>query len=81
VNLPQSKIAGAVGAGDAFAAGYLWGVHEGEPLATRLRWAVCVAAQSLSHATASMGVESLATCCQLSKTHGYRGATTIGVES
>lgn len=72
VNLPQSKIVGAVGAGDAFAAGYLWGVHEGEPIATRLRWAVCTAAQSLLHATASMGVESLTTCCQLGETFGYR---------
>ena len=75
VKLPPSKIVGAVGAGDAFAAGYLWGVHENEPLDTRLRWAVCVAAQSLSHATASMGVESLSACCRLGDTCGYRDVT------
>jgi sugar/nucleoside kinase (ribokinase family) len=53
VNVPQDAIVSANGAGDAFAAGLLYGVHEG--------WQVA-AALELAHATAAMSLKGLSTC-------------------
>lgn len=72
LRLPDGYIAGSVGAGDAFAAGYVWGVHESTDTATRLHWGVCVAAASLSHATASIGVVPFKECIELGGRFGYR---------
>src|SRR5690606_752576 len=55
LNLPAGYSQGATGAGDAFAAGLLYGLHEGLSLQDRLRLAVCTAAASLSHPTPSGG--------------------------
>ncbi len=44
LRIPQSKIVGTVGAGDAFAAGVLYGLHEGCPIESALHYGVCVAA-------------------------------------
>lgn len=71
VALPQSEIVGSVGAGDAFAAGFLLGLHAGKPLNDCLRYAVCTAAASLKHASASMGVETLENCLDLGEKYGY----------
>jgi len=56
LRLPEGYIQGAAGAGDAFAAGYLFAAHEGRPMEARLSLAVCAAASSLSHPTCSEGV-------------------------
>ncbi len=56
VRVPQERIAGSVGAGDAFAAGVLYGVHEQWPMPRSLELGVCAAARSLLHATCSEGV-------------------------
>ena len=48
LNLPPKYIAGAAGAGDAFCAGVLFGLHEGWDFARCLLTGVCVAAASLS---------------------------------
>jgi len=72
VCMPAAQIRGSVGAGDAFAAGYLWAVHENQPMATRLQWAVCTAASSLREATASDGVLPLTEARTLADAHGYR---------
>jgi sugar/nucleoside kinase (ribokinase family) len=72
VRLPRSEIAGTTGAGDAFAAGFLFGVHQNLPLAESLRHAVCVAAASLRSPGASQGVEPLARCLDLGNRHGFR---------
>jgi len=56
VNVPQAKIAGTVGAGDAFAAGVLLGLHEKAPMELALKYGVCAAAASLSDPTTSRGV-------------------------
>ena len=64
VRVPSDLVASAVGAGDAFAAGVLLGVHEDWPMARALELGVCAAAVSLLHPTCSGGVlpadESLA---------------------
>ena len=72
VRLPSAEIIGATGAGDAFATGYLYGVHEGWSVSQALLCGVCVAAQSLTDATPSGGVASLADCMKLGEIHGYR---------
>ncbi len=72
VDLPQSEIVGAVGAGDAFAAGTLLGLHERAPIESALKYGMCAAAASLTDATSSGGVRPLAECLQLGKRFGFR---------
>src|SRR5512136_712720 len=59
LKLPPKYIAGAAGAGDAFCAGVLCGLHEGWELRRCLLTGVCVAAASLAHPTCTAGVRSL----------------------
>lgn len=73
VALPETEIAGATGAGDAFAAGFLLGVHEDLDSSECLRYAVCAAAMSLRDPTPSGGMLSLGDCLRLGAHHGYRG--------
>ena len=65
LRLPEGFIAGATGAGDAFAAGYLHALHEGWPVSEGLRLAVCSAAACLSQATPSGGLRPVAECLKL----------------
>lgn len=70
--LPESEIAGATGAGDAFASGFLLGVHVGLSSEECLRYAACAAAMSLRDPTPSGGMLSLKDCLKLGAQHGYR---------
>jgi sugar/nucleoside kinase (ribokinase family) len=70
--LPAEKIAGATGAGDAFAAGVLLGLHDEYSVPEMLRLGVCAAASSLLHPSASRGVLPLAQCLELGVEHGFR---------
>lgn len=70
--LPTGFIAGATGAGDAFAAGYLHGTHEEWPIADRLKLAVCTAAACLTHPTPSQGLKPIAECLLLADHLGAR---------
>lgn len=72
VALPTERIAGTVGAGDAFAAGVLYGIHDQVDISTCLMWGVCTAAASLLHPASSDGVLPLAECLQLGSTYGYK---------
>jgi sugar/nucleoside kinase (ribokinase family) len=72
LDVPSSKIVGTVGAGDAFAAGVLYGLHEGCPIETVLRYGICVAASCLTGAGASDGVQPFKECLALEKTFGVR---------
>lgn len=72
VNLPSKFIRGMAGAGDAFCAGVLLGLHEGWDLQRCLLTGVCVAAASLSDPTCTGGVKSLAAALALGKKHGFR---------
>jgi sugar/nucleoside kinase (ribokinase family) len=59
LNLPQGYNKGAVGAGDAFCGGVLYGLHEDWSLEECLKLAVCNAAACLSHPTATGGMRPL----------------------
>ena len=74
VLMPQDKIAGTTGAGDAFGAGLLYGLHEEKPMEECLRYAVCVAAASLTEANCSGGIGQLAHCLQIGAECGFRQA-------
>jgi len=74
LRLPDKFIAGSAGAGDAFCAGVLLGLHEGWELPRCLQTAVCDAAASLSHPTCNGGMKSLSACLSLGKKYGYRDA-------
>ena len=71
--LPEGFIVGATGAGDAFAAGVLHGIHEGWETRRSLQLAVCAAAACLTHPTPSGGLRSVAECLALGEQHGFRG--------
>jgi sugar/nucleoside kinase (ribokinase family) len=74
LQLPPNYIAGTAGAGDAFAAGVLLGLHEGWELQRCLLTGVCVAAASLSRPTCTEGVKSLPTALKLARKFGQRPA-------
>lgn len=67
LKLPPNYIAGTAGAGDAFCAGVLWGLHEGWEMKRCLLTGVCLAAASLSHETCTAGVKSLNQALALAK--------------
>ena len=72
VALPAELIVGAAGAGDALAAGVLYGCHEGWRLDRSLELGVCAAAASLRDVTCSAKVETVAACLALGRIYGYR---------
>jgi sugar/nucleoside kinase (ribokinase family) len=72
INLPLARIAGAVGAGDAFAAGVLTGVHEDWTMEKSLELGVCAAAACLSAATCSDGLMPSSACLAMAGQYGYR---------
>jgi sugar/nucleoside kinase (ribokinase family) len=72
LKLPPGYIAGTAGAGDAFCAGILLGLHEGWELPRSLLTGVCVAAASLADATCTAGVRSLKSSLALAKKYGFR---------
>ena len=74
VALPSGYIKGATGAGDAFAAGWVYALHENWPTAEGLRLGVCAAAACLADPTPSLGLRPLAECLELGRTYGYRSA-------
>jgi sugar/nucleoside kinase (ribokinase family) len=71
VRISQEKIMGTTGAGDAFGAGLLYGLHEGKSMPDCLHDAVCVAASSLTEATSSGGIRSLRECLELGAACGF----------
>jgi sugar/nucleoside kinase (ribokinase family) len=74
LKLPAKYIAGTAGAGDAFCAGVLLGLHEGWELSRCLHTGVCIAAASLSDPTCTAGVKSLRTSLALAKKYGFQPA-------
>jgi sugar/nucleoside kinase (ribokinase family) len=71
LKLPSKHIAGTAGAGDAFCAGVLYGLHEGWDLQRCLLTGVCIAAASLSDATCTAGVGSLKSSLALAKKFSF----------
>ncbi len=72
LQLPEDWVVGANGAGDALAAGVLFGVHEGWTMEECLKLGVCAAAASLADVTCSDGVRPYADCSALAAKFGYR---------
>lgn len=73
VNVPAERIAGSVGAGDALAAGMLFGIHEGWKIKDSLRLGVFAAASCLLHPASSLGVLPRGECFQLAEEWGFAG--------
>ncbi|MEM9158103.1 MAG: carbohydrate kinase family protein [Verrucomicrobiota bacterium] len=72
VKLPPTQIVGAVGAGDAFCAGLLSGIHHRLPIQESLKRAACVAASSLQGSTSSNSIGSLESCLALGLEYGFQ---------
>ncbi len=78
VRIPSTMVAGSAGAGDAFAAGFIMGFHEGWELTRCLELAVCVAAASLRDVTCSAAVQTSEECLALGRQLGFNSATLPG---
>lgn len=74
LRVPPAEIVGANGAGDAFAAGFLYGFHEGWASADCLALAHAAAGASLRGISTSGTVETWQTCLALAKKWGPREA-------
>ncbi len=71
--VPPAEVAASNGAGDAFAAGMLYGIHEGWAPADALALAHAVAAASLRAMSTVEGVEKWRQCLELVERWGWRG--------
>lgn len=72
LDVPGAAIKGANGAGDAFAAGLLYGLHERWPIDQSLSLALCAAASALRSVSTTAAVGSVAQCLALGETWGWR---------
>jgi sugar/nucleoside kinase (ribokinase family) len=73
VNVPHHEIAGSTGAGDAFYAGMLFGIHEDWPLEKCLDLGNAAAATSLHSPTTSASIRPWKECLAYAEKHGLRG--------
>jgi sugar/nucleoside kinase (ribokinase family) len=74
VRVPPGEIRGANGAGDAFAAGFVYGHHEGWSVARSLELAHASAASSLRGVSTTATVETWQSCLALAARWGTREA-------
>ena len=74
VNVPPELVKSTNGAGDCFAAGILYGVHEGWPLEQTMKLAHATAAVSLRDASTTGSVVLWQECLQLAERWGWRAA-------
>jgi sugar/nucleoside kinase (ribokinase family) len=72
VNVPQLEVAGTVGAGDAFYAGMLFGIHEEWSLEKSLALANAAAATSLHSVTTSASIRPWTECFDYALAKGLR---------
>jgi sugar/nucleoside kinase (ribokinase family) len=71
VKLPAKQIAGMAGAGDAFCAGFLLGLHEGWETKRCLETGVCLAAACLTDPTCTAGVKALSSSLALGRKYKF----------
>lgn len=71
LRMPRDLIRGAAGAGDAFGAGFIYGLHAGWEMRECLELSVCVAAASLRDPTCSASIEPVESCLQLGRRLGF----------
>jgi sugar/nucleoside kinase (ribokinase family) len=74
VAVPEGAVRGANGAGDAFAAGMLYGIHEGWSVEECLRLAHAAAAASLRSISTTGALASWQACLALAEQWGLRSA-------
>ena len=72
VAAPKAAIAGVNGAGDAFAAGALYALHEERGVEEALRLGHACAAASMRAVSTTAGVGSVAECLALAEQWGFR---------
>ena len=72
VHVPEAEVRGANGAGDAFAAGFLYGVHEGWDHGRCLELGHAAAAACIRHLGTYDGVMAVADCLALAGDWGWR---------
>ncbi|HWK43426.1 MAG TPA: carbohydrate kinase family protein [Stellaceae bacterium] len=72
VAVPADAVKGANGAGDAFAAGFLYAIHELHPVVEALRLAHAAAAASLRSVGTTGGVERWQRCLELAERWGWQ---------
>ena len=72
MRFPTGAVVGANGAGDAFAAGMIYGLHEGWPIADCLRLAHASAAASMRAVSTTDGVAPVGECLALAEKWGLR---------
>jgi sugar/nucleoside kinase (ribokinase family) len=72
LNLPEGYIAGAVGAGDAFCAGMLYGIHEEWSPEDSMNLGACCSAASLSASDGNSGMRPLKEVLSLSDRFNFR---------
>lgn len=71
-DIPPAAVVGANGAGDAFAAGFLYACHQGWALADALALAHAAAGASLRSVTTTGAVEAWSACLALAERWGWR---------
>jgi sugar/nucleoside kinase (ribokinase family) len=72
VRLPREQVRSTTGAGDAFAAGVILGLHEGWPVERCLRLAVAAAAACVRSPSTSDGIKRADACLAEADRIGYR---------
>jgi len=72
VAMPPEQVAGVNGAGDAFAAGVIYGWHEGYGLEDSLALGHACAAASMREVSTTQGVAPVADCLALAQRYGLR---------
>jgi sugar/nucleoside kinase (ribokinase family) len=72
VAMPAKEVAGVNGAGDAFAAGMIYGLHEAWPITKCLKLAHASAAASMRAVSTTEGVAPVAECLALADTWDLR---------
>lgn len=74
VLVPRDQIRSTTGAGDAFAAGVIFGLHEGWPVERCLRLGAAAAGACIADSHTSAGIKAAAVCLSDAETVGFRGA-------
>ena len=72
LRVPADTVQGANGAGDAFVAGVLYGLHESWPLERSLDLGSCAAASALGSVSTTGSVGSVSECLALAERWGWR---------
>ena len=75
VRMPREQVRSTIGAGDAFAAGVILGLHEGWPVPECLRLGVASAAACVRSTHTSDGIQRADACLAAAERLGYRATT------